>query len=157
MVINLPLLATISCNNNETNNTNSIINQINGETIVKSPIYTDDSFKSTWAHSESYTNEQVKSFIETNKDKIFHNLPQETTISSIESVYKVVEGKIEVKVKFSGKVHNKEGQLVDVDSNKEYKVELIGFKTTNLTTYLSSTELDIKEISELSSKKASEI
>ncbi|MBR3571408.1 MAG: hypothetical protein IKL15_01920, partial [Mycoplasmataceae bacterium] len=56
MVINLPLLATISCNNNETNNTNSIINQINGETIVKSPIYTDDSFKSTWAHSESYTN-----------------------------------------------------------------------------------------------------
>ena len=157
MVINLPLLATISCNNNETNNTNSIINQINGETIVKSPIYTDDSFKSTWAHSESYTNEQVKSFIETNKDKIFHNLPQETTISSIESVYKVAEGKIEVKVKFSGKVHNKEGQLVDVDSNKEYKVELIGFKTTNLTTYLSSTELDIKEISELSSKKASEI
>ena len=155
MVINLPLLATISCNN-ETN-TNSIINQINGETIVKSPLYTDDSFKSTWAHSESYTNEQVKSFIETNKDKIFHNLPQETTISSIESVYKVVEGKIEVKVKFSGKVHNKEGQLVDVDSNKEYKVELIGFKTTNLTTYLSSTELDIKEISELSSKKASEI
>ena len=155
MVINLPLLATISCNN-ETN-TNSIINQINGETIVKSPLYRDDSFKSTWAHSESYTNEQVKSFIETNKDKIFHNLPQETTISSIESVYKVVEGKIEVKVKFSGKIHNKEGQLVDVDSNKEYKVELIGFKTTNLTTYLSSTELDIKEISELSSKKASEI
>ena len=137
--------------------TNSIINQINRETIVKSPLYTDDSFKSTWAHSESYTNEQVKSFIETNKDKIFHNLHQQTTISSTESVYKVVEGKIEVKVKFSGKVHNKEGQLVDVDSNKEYKVELIGFKTTNLTTYLSSTELDIKEISELSSKKASEI
>ncbi|MBR2849345.1 MAG: hypothetical protein IKB83_02435, partial [Mycoplasmataceae bacterium] len=88
MVINLPLLATISCNNEKTN-TNSIINQqINGETIVKSPLYIEDSFKSTWAHSESYTNEQVKSFIETNKDKIFHNLPQETTISSIESVYK---------------------------------------------------------------------
>ena len=137
--------------------TNSIISGNNKETIVKSPLITNDSFNSTWAHEESYTNEQVKSFIETNKDKIFHNLPQQTTISSIESVYKVVEGKIEVKVKLGGKVYNTEGQLVDADSNKEYQVSLIGFKTTNLTTYLSSTELDIKEISELSSKKASEI
>ena len=137
--------------------TNSIISGNNKETIVKSPLYTDDSFNSTWAHEESYNNEKVKSFIETNKDKIFHNLAKETTISSTESVYKVVEGKIEVKVKLGGKVYNTEGQLVDADSSKEYQVSLIGFKTTDLTTYLSSTELDIKEISELSSKKASEI
>ncbi|MBR2022395.1 MAG: hypothetical protein IJ997_01750, partial [Mycoplasmataceae bacterium] len=137
--------------------TNSIISGNNKETIVKSPLYTDDSFNSTWAHEESYNNEKVKSFIETNKDKIFHNLHNETTILSTESVYKVVEGKIEVKVKLSGKVYNTEGQLVNADPNKEYQVSLIGFKTTNLTTYLSSTELDIKEISELSSKKASEI
>ncbi|MBR3348157.1 MAG: hypothetical protein IKG36_01940, partial [Mycoplasmataceae bacterium] len=116
--------------------TNSIISGNNRETIVF-PLITNDSFSQKWAHLESYSNDQVKAFIESNKNTIFHNLHNETTISSTESVYKVVEGKIEVKVKLSGKVYNTEGQLVDTDSKKEYQVELIGFKTTNLTTYLS--------------------
>ncbi|MBR2999277.1 MAG: hypothetical protein IKF44_02670, partial [Mycoplasmataceae bacterium] len=137
--------------------TNSIISGNNKETIVKSPLYTDDSFNSKWAHEESYTNEQVKSFIETNKDKIFHNLHNETTILSIGYTYRIVDGIIEAKVKLGGKVYDTEGKLVNADSNKEYQVSLIGFKTIGLTTTLKVKEFSVKDIEGLKDKKASEI
>ena len=137
--------------------TNSIISGNNKETIVKSPLITNDSFSQKWAHLESYSNDQVKAFIESNKNTIFHNLHNETTIVSIDYTYRIVDGTIEAKVKLGGKVYDREGKLVNADSNKEYQVSLIGFKTIGLTTTLKVKEFSVKDIEGLKDKKASEI
>ena len=89
--------------------TNSVISGNNKETIVKSPLISDESFKDKWAHLESYNEEDVKNFVETNRSSIFHNLPNGVTINlslSSES-YKITEGIIEVKTTLAGKIYNR--------------------------------------------------
>ncbi|MBR3832570.1 MAG: hypothetical protein IKJ72_02960, partial [Mycoplasmataceae bacterium] len=107
---------------------------------------------------ESYKNDEIKNFIETNKNSIFHNLPTSTIVSSVVATYnKMQEGVIDLEITLSGKIYNNKGELVDASEASKYKVSLIGFKTTGLTTILKEKEISIKDINELSNQKASEI